>query len=272
MVAFGSSAPEAVLSIIASASGSGDIALGNVVGSNIANIGLILGITGLMCPIVAKFDTVKFELWAMVGFSVLITLLAIDGEYSRLEGAVLGVLLIGFLYIIYRSTQTEPELEKADVKFEREITGQGSRGRHLLLTILGLGGLISGARIFVIGAVELADILQLPELIIGLVVVAIGTSLPELSISVMAARKKETELITSNIIGSNIFNSLFVIGAAAGIAPLSVPGAMLGFEYLVMLLLSVVLLVTIRLRSSLGWRAAILLLTIYVGYTIVVLV
>ncbi len=268
IVAFGSSSPEAALALMASTSP--DVILGNIVGSNIANIGLVVGLTAIVYPLAIRFDTVKFEVWVMLAASVLLTLMAASGDLDLVEGIVLLALMAAFIYVVYRLSKRDPLREVVDETLMSEDPGR--LGPNLAIMAVSLALLVLGAQVFVLGAVALADALQVPELVIGLVVVAIGTSLPELSISLAAAWKRETEIVLSNIIGSNIFNALFVMGLAALSATIAVPAAMLRLDLLVMLALSVILLILIRVRGGISRRGGLVFAFIYFAYLLILFV
>lgn len=263
IVAFGSSAPEAALSVMSSKSA--DIVLGNVVGSNIANIGLVVGLSALIFPLSTRFDTVRFEVWVMFLAALLITFIAWFGIFELPHGILLLALIFLFIYAIYRGSQNDPMKEVVDATVESDAD-RASLGRYIIMTVVGLAALILGANVFVDGAVVLADMLNVSELVIGLIVVALGTSLPELSICIVAALKKETEIILSNIIGSNIFNAFFVLGLGAVVAPIAVPSSMLSLDFPVMILLSILLAVAIRTYGVVSRKEGALLLAVYVAY------
>ncbi len=268
IVAFGSSSPEAALALMSGKSS--DVVLGTIVGSNIANIGLVIGLSALVYPLATRFDTVRFEVWMMLAAAVLFTFMASSGAFDLFEGLIMLLLMMIFVYIVYRFSRQDPMREMAD---EVLMTGEsGSLRRNLAIIVLSLALLIVGAQFFVVGAIDLANMVGVSELVIGLVVVAIGTSLPELSISLAAAYKRETEIILSNIIGSNIFNSLFVIGIATANATISVPRGMLFLEFPLMIALSLMLLLFIRFRGGVGRKAGLVFVFIYFAYLAVLFI
>ncbi len=268
IVAFGSSSPEAALALMSGKSS--DVVLGNIVGSNIANIGLVIGLSAMVYPLATRFDTVRFEVWMMLAAILLFTFMASSGAFDLFEGLVMLVLMSFFVYIVYRFSRQDPMREIADKVLMAGETG--SIRRNLMITVVSLALLITGAQFFVVGAIELANMVGVSELVIGLVVVAIGTSLPELSISLAAAYKRETEIILSNIIGSNIFNSLFVIGLATVNATITVPRGMLLLEFPLMIALSLMLLLFIRFRGGVGRKAGLVFVFIYFGYLAVLFI
>lgn len=245
VVAFGTSAPETAVSVQSALNGSGDLAIGNVVGSNIANVLLILGVTALIAPLVVSRQLIRLDVPIMIGASLITYALAWDGGLSRLDGALLfaGIIVYTvFLIISSRRSQSNA----ADDEFEAEY-GQHETPKpyawaiNLALIIAGLALLVGGSHFLVEGAVQLARALGLSELVIGLTVVAIGTSLPELATSVMAALKGERDIAVGNIVGSNIFNLLCVLGLASLLSPsaILVASNALAFDFPVMIAVAV---------------------------------
>jgi cation:H+ antiporter len=225
VVAFGTSAPELAVSVRAAYSGSGDLAVGNLVGSNIANVLLILGLSALVAPLAVASTLVRRDVPLMVGVSVLLLLLGMDGRVGVWDGSLLLGLLVAYLFWSVRQGRTEAEAVKAS--FEEAIAGpdggRRSLAAHLGWVVAGLLLLILGARWLVDGSVEIARLLGVPELVIGLTVVAVGTSLPELVTSMLAALRGQRELAVGNVVGSNLFNILGVLGMASLVAPQGIP-------------------------------------------------
>lgn len=223
VVGFGTSAPELVVSAFAAAGGNPEIALGNALGSNIANIGLILGVTALLVPIVVHRGVLRRELPVLLLVTLVLAGTMLDGETSRLDAAVLLLVLVAQLAWSIRTGRREgatvPADELAVEIEEREIERAMTRRAAWGWTLGGILLLVASSRILVWGAVGIAERLGWSDLIIGLTVVAIGTSAPELAAAVVAARKGATELVLGNVIGSNIFNTLAVVGLAGLIAP-----------------------------------------------------
>ncbi|MDZ7786494.1 MAG: calcium/sodium antiporter [Candidatus Saccharibacteria bacterium] len=227
VVSFGTSAPELTINLIAAVGGSSDLAIGNVVGSSIANIFLILGVSALIVPLTVKASTVYKEIpFALLGAGLVFVMandVLIDGlgpnVLSRSEGIVLISLLGVFMYYIYGLAKSQ----KDDQKMMSEAGGSTSKYSvpiSLLFSIGGLAGLVIGGRLLVNGAVEIAAIAGLSEALIGLTILAIGTSLPELATSVIAALKGQPDIAVGNAVGSNIFNAFFVLGTTSTILPL----------------------------------------------------
>lgn len=268
VLAFGSSAPEAVTSIVSTSNP--DIIIGNVIGSNIANIGLCIGLAALINPMVAKFTSMRFEIIAMVFSAVLITLMGIAGYIGQISGIILIALLFLFTLIVYFSKRGDAEGQESYVS---EIDTEVDRSGKMLalwigMCIVGLVLLFFGARFFIDGATELARIIGVSELMIGLIVVAIGTSLPELCISLMAAVRGENELAVSNIVGSNIFNAFFVLGIGATLVNVPVSNITLTFHMPVMIALSVLMFLMVWRKNEISKISGALLLAVYVGYVI----
>lgn len=234
VVAFGTSAPELAVSVSAAVSGSGDIAFGNVVGSNIANVALLLGVTALLAPIAVASDIVAREVPMLLLASIALVVVSqdawIDGAaadaITRGDGLVLLLLFSIFLYYTARGTLLARRQDALLVEARAEAPGlvaEGSVRVALLLVGYGLLGLVLGGDLLVDAASAIARGLGVPEVVIGMTVVAVGTSLPELATCIAAARKNEPDLAVGNIIGSNLFNILFVLPVAALAHPLPVP-------------------------------------------------
>jgi len=235
VVAFGTSAPELAVSIQSAYSGQVDIALGNVVGSNILNVLLILGVSALITPLLVDRQLVRQEVPAMIGISLLLLALARDGEISRWNGALLFGLLAAYtVFVIVQSRRARKDAE------EEAAQEEGGWDRHwwaqLALVAAGLALLVQGSNWLVEAAVTFARHLGISELVIGLTIVAAGTSMPEVATSVMAALRGQRDIAVGNVVGSNIFNILGVLGVAALVAPRGLPvsAAMLSFDLPVM--------------------------------------
>jgi len=213
LVAFGTSAPEAGVGIMAVLKNQKSIALGNIIGSNIANIGLILGICALIQPLKINKRVFKREMPIMVGSTFLVYLLSRDLLISRIDGLVLIICFIGFCFVAYQGGK-EPIVseEIAGFKFQAIIQKTNSRVKVLIIILLSLVGLVWGADLMVKGGVALATIFKISPWIIGLTVFAVGTSLPELAASLTASLRKVSSISVGNIIGSNIFNLLLILG------------------------------------------------------------
>lgn len=219
IVAFGTSAPELAVNIQSTAAGQSALALGNVVGSNIANIGLILGITALINPIRIKRQLIRKQIPLVVFSSIFMWLLLIDGELSVLDGVLLTSGFFAFLFSSYRQSVAEPAEANSEINSALSVTPALSI--NVALTIAGMILLILGSTLFVDNALVIARTVGVSEAVIGLTLVAIGTSIPELATSLFAALKGKTELAIGNIIGSNLFNIPGILGLTALIGTVS---------------------------------------------------
>lgn len=216
VIGFGTSAPEMVVSGLAAAGGSLDIAVGNIIGSNVANLSLVLGVASMVAPIAVGSTTVRREAPLSLGAVLVFAALVQDG-LTRVEGGVLALLLVASLAYIITSARSEPD-DELTAEVEEYVDDDALHpGREWVRTLLGLVGTLASAQLLVYCATELAGTLGLKEGFIGVTLVAIGTSLPELATSLQAVRKDETDLIVGNLLGSNLFNS-FAVAAVAGLA------------------------------------------------------
>ncbi len=253
VLGFGTSMPEIIVSVLASLDGSPGLAIGNVVGSNIANIGLVLGFAALIAPIVVKSSILKRELPLLLVISSAGILLIIDGDLDRVDGILLLATLIGVMFWMIKANSTPTA--KAD-PMESEIEQELKEIPHLTLKqsltylILGLVVLMVSAKMMVWGAVEIAHLFGVSEMIIGLTIVAVGTSLPELAAAIAAARKNEADLMIGNILGSNLFNLLAVMSMPALIAPGKIDHTVLLLDYPIMLLLTLAMLLVALPRKG----------------------
>ncbi|WP_429884494.1 calcium/sodium antiporter [Geoalkalibacter halelectricus] len=262
VIAFATSMPEFMISLLAAFKGSSDIAAGNIIGSNIANIGLILGVAGLMMPMAVARTTLGREIPFMIGVSVLLYLFALDGMLGFGNGLILFLLLMGFLWYCLKTARSGRAMD-ADAEAGRE---DEARWRHGLFILVGMVGLGLGAELMVRSAVIIATALGISELVIGMTVVALGTSLPELGASVVSALKGEMDLSVGNVIGSNIFNVLFVLGICPMIRPLSIDPSVLRFELPIMLAFSIALIPLLRPGMRLDRPRGALLLCAYIVF------
>lgn len=240
ILGFGTSAPEIVVSIIAAAQGNPGVAVGNAIGSNIANIGLVLGLTAMICPLTVKSETLRREYPVMFIVMLLSLGLIMDGELSILDGSILllGLVLLG--YWVVNLGLTKKRRDPMEQEFEQEIPRISSL-RASVWVFFGLLVLLASSRALVWGAVNIATIAGVSDTVIGLTVVAIGTSLPELAASISGALKKEYDLAIGNVIGSNMFNLLAVLGIPGVIAPHVLEPSVLQRDFPVMIGLSIAL-------------------------------
>ncbi len=243
IVGFGTSAPEMIVSAIASWQGNPGIALGNAYGSNIVNIGLILGVTALISPITVHSAVVRRELPVLIAVTLLTIALLWDLHLTRLDAGVLLAVFAGLVVWSIRQSRTEA----ADALATEVAAGTSAEPMPArtaaLWTALGLVLLIASSRALVWGAVEIAEGLGVSDLIIGLTIVAVGTSLPELASSIAAIRRNEHDIALGNIVGSNLFNTLAVVGIAGMIGPIAVPPEVLSRDLAVMTALTIALVV-----------------------------
>lgn len=258
IVAFGTSAPELAVSLKSALAGKSGIALGNVIGSNIANIGLILAITALIRPIQVQSQMVRRDIPIMIVASLLFWGLLLDGGLSFWDGVLLTTLLFLYLGFSYISSRNDSKSDEIDEHPQSPLLS-------VVLIILGITMLVTGGILFVDGAVELAKTLGISEVIIGLTIVAIGTSMPELVTSVVAARKGESDIAIGNIVGSNLFNILGILGITALIHPIAAGGVQ-SFDLMVMLLLALLILPFAWSGFRIGRREGGILLAGYLSY------
>ncbi len=263
VVAFGTSSPELLTTLAAAFRGNPGIAVGNVVGSNISNIGLILGLTVVMAPIRTNALFIKRELPFMIGVAILPAPFLLDGMLGRIEGLVLLGLLAAYVWFLLRGGEA-PDIEE---EFAREYgAAAGPAWRNWLGVALGLAVLVFGAHLLVTGATGVARSLGIPDLVIGLTVVAIGTSLPELATSIVAAVKGEPDIALGNIVGSNIFNVLCILGTTALIRPLAMPFDAVAVDLIVMIGFSALALPFLLTGLRLGRLEGAALLGLYAAY------
>lgn len=267
VVSFATSAPELAVTLDAAASGSPGLAIGNVVGSNIANILLVLGISALVTPLVVRSRVVRLDVPVMIALSVAFFVMALDGAISTLDGAILlGALILYVVRAVMASRRSRRPVDAASA-------GEGRSVRPLWLDALlvagGVGMLVVGAGWLVDSATAIAGSLGISDLVIGLTVVAIGTSLPELATSVIAVRRGERDLAVGNVVGSNIFNIGSVLGLTAVISPDGVPvaDAAIAFDIPFMVAVAVAVLPIVYTGAAVArWEGA-LFLGYYVAYT-----
>ena len=278
ILGLGTSAPEMVVSVLAALEGSPELALGNAYGSNIMNIALVLGTTALISPIIIHKSIVKRDLPLLLVITILAAWQLRDGQLSQSDGIILllglAAVLIFQIVMNLRSSRQEDKKIASKNNEHSENKDRQSAGifRGLASLIIGMSILILSSRAIVWGAVELATFWGLSELIIGLTVVAVGTSLPELVASLSAARKGEHDMALGNIIGSNTFNTLGVVGLAALIAPIRADPIILTRDVLAMALLTLLLVVLCVFayikKRSFGRTSGAILLLFFIGYSI----
>jgi len=261
VMGFGTSAPELAVSVLASFQGAPEVAVGNVIGSNIANVGLVLGLTALIVPLTIEQSRLKSESLPLLIASFLILFLAWNFFLSRWEGLLLVACLLAYIW------KTLKNDEASDFELDEELTlfaGKGI-GYQIVLTLAGLSLLVLGAEGMVHGAVNIARGMGISEWFIGISIVALGTSLPEIVSSLMSARRGHGEMALGNIFGSNIFNILMVLGATASLHPLNIQEP-IHPDLLITTGITCLLLILIRLEHQLKKRDGIILLLCYFSY------
>lgn len=264
IVAFGTSAPEAAISITAGIQKSADLAVSNVLGSNILNVMLILGISSLIIPLAIKKSTFKYEIPFVAAITVLLLVLGLAGNnLSRIDGIIFLVLLAGFMVYLVMLSKKNKSDESEEIK-------KLPVWKMILFIILGAAGIILGSEFTVDSAKQIAASMGMSQRIIGLTIVALGTSLPELITSVTAAIKHNADIAIGNVVGSNIFNILFVLGVTATISPVSYDNAFI-CDNIMALLATIILFVCVLLNKDkkLGRTGGIILLASYILYFVI---
>ena len=272
VVAFGTSSPEMAVTVGSAYAGEADVALGNVVGSNIFNVLFILGLSALLAPLVVAQQLVRLDVPVMIGTSVLALLLALDGSVGRLDGLVLFAGIVGYTVFLIRQSRKESAAVESEYEeaFGGESGKQGSAWVNFGLIVLGLALLVLGARWLVEAAVSTATALGVSELVIGLTIVAAGTSLPEVATSVLATIRGERDIAVGNVVGSNIFNILAVLGLGGLVSPggIPVPPGALAFDIPVMIAVAVATLPIFFTGYTIARWEGIVFLGYYVAYTV----
>ena len=275
VVAFGTSAPELAVCLGAAFQGQGDLALGNVVGSNIGNVGLILGLTALIRPVAVHLQVLRFDLPLLAAVSIGFVLTVLDGRLGRIEGAVLVAGLVLYVATVLRLSRRETRAVRAE--FEAGIAAEvaadvpeTTAGRVWVLALMvaaGVGLLVLGGQAFVEGSVRFAERLGVPKAVIALTLVAVGTSLPELATGLVAAARGQGDIAVGNVVGSNLFNILSIAGLTGLIRPIAAPG-LTPVDLGAMLLFSLALfpLIYVGGRQRVGRREGALLLAAYACY------
>jgi len=271
VVGFGTSSPELAVSVEAALSSSPDISVGNVVGSNIGNVLLILGICAIISPIAVKPSALTRDGAVVVGSTLVFMIMIAGGVLGRAEAVILIILLAVYLYWAYRSEKNTPDSPAAEVHTAEaeEIEKKPAGITGIVISLVGgLILLIGGSNILLKGAIGIAETFNISEAVIGLTLVAVGTSLPELSISVLAAIRKHNDVAIGNILGSNIFNVLGILGVSAMIQPLTVNPRILLFDQWVLIGLSILILLFLYTGRKLTRTEGGILLMGYIAYVI----
>ncbi len=273
VVAFGTSAPELVISVYATATGYTGVAIGNVVGSNIANVLLVIGAPALIHAVATDTKTLGRQSIFMLLITLVFIAMIFDGELSRIEGTLLVVTLIAALYYVYHSGVSLPGSDTDDEahQFERVLGLPHLVSSSVLFIGLGVILLPLGADLTVDGATAIARRLDVSDVVIGSTVIALGTSLPELTTTVIAAFHRSSDIAIGNVIGSNVFNILLVGGVSAMVAPLPAPAEFRAFDVWVMLGATLVMVAFVGMRQPIGRLAGVLFVAGYVGYIFAVI-
>ena len=268
IVAFATSSPELVVSIKAAIDGNPGIVVGNVVGSNICNIALILGVAALISPMRVKTQVIKREIPLMIFISFVFLLVLIDGSISRWEGAIFVIGIIAYIILSYKYVKKDKDDAEIVKEFEKGLrTKPYNIWQSILLIIGGLALLIIGSKLFIDGAIETAVKLGVSQAVIGLTIVALGTSLPELITSIVASLRNENDIAIGNIVGSNVFNILSILGISSLINPISNSGVTI-IDLAIMMFFTILILPLCRSGFKLRrWEGA-LLFTGYIAYMI----
>ncbi|WP_455211451.1 calcium/sodium antiporter [Kaarinaea lacus] len=269
IMGFGTSAPEIFVGAIAALQNNTGVAIGNAIGSNIANIALVLGIGALIAPLTVSSQVLRREYPMLFGITVFVLILMLDLELSRLDGLLLvlgSIAMTGWLlWLSLNNRNTDP----LETEFDAEVPHNIGTQKALLWTFAALILLIGSSHLLVWGSVELAHSFGVNDLVIGLTIIAIGTSLPELAVTISAALKKEHDIIVGNVIGSNMFNSLAVIGIASSIQPAGLSELVLYRDYAVMFVLTIGMFVMaygFRGVGKINRIEAVVLILCYLGY------
>lgn len=271
IVAFGTSSPELAVSIMSSLSGNPDIAMGNVIGSNIFNILAVLGLASLFIPLVVQQQLIRIDVPVMIGLSFLVLLFGISGRIDLVEGLILIVLGIAYTVFVIRLSRKESDknvIDEYTVKYGSRGPIQGRLWFSILLVVVGLAMLVLGSRWMVDASVEIARTFGVSDLVIGITIIAVGTSLPEVATSVIAAIRGERDIAVGNAVGSSIFNIVFILGIAATVGGgLSVSPAALRFDIPVMIAVAVACLPFFFVGRRLERWEGIVFLFYYCAYT-----
>ncbi len=262
IVAMGTSAPETAVSITAGLAGNSDLSLGNIVGSNIFNLLMVIGISALLRPIATHKDMLRRDLWWNIAVSAVLFLFLLDGRLSRLEGVLLLVGMAAYLFVVIRSAIRD----RSDAEPIRQLTVT----RSLLYIIGGLIAIIFGGNLVVNNASLIARSLGMSDTLVGLTIVAIGTSLPELMTSIVAARKGDSGIALGNAVGSCIFNIMFILGAASVLTPIHVAPELL-IDTAILIVVCILILVLAKTQHETSRAEGLICIFCYVAYTIYII-
>jgi cation:H+ antiporter len=272
IVAFGTSAPELVISVQSALKGSPDIAMGNVIGSNICNLALVLGLTSVISPVKVQSNSIRID-WPMtMGASILLYIMIREGYLIGLEGMIMVTVLVIYLVLIIKQSRKNILASKAEEEDEIPDPPSKQIWKDLVFILLGCAGLYFGSEWFVGSAKELALSIGVEERVVGLTVVALGTSLPELATAAVASYKGQTDLALGNLMGSNIFNILSILGITSIIKDIHVHEIILNKDMMWMLLITLMILPLMVIRREVGRVDGLILLIVYTVYIYTVIV
>lgn len=274
VVAFGTSAPELAVSVVSAFEGKADLAVGNVIGSNIFNILVVIGLSAMVIPMVVHRQLIRLDVPVMIFLSVLLYTLSMDGMISRLDGVVLFGMAIVYVGLLVWKSKHGGEVPGADDL--EELTGGGKDPqwmKNIFLIVIGMAGLTGGSHLLVKGAVEIATFFGVSELVIGLTIISVGTSLPEVATSVMAAVRGERDIAVGNVVGSNIFNIVTVLGLSSIVAPsgIRVVQEALDFDMLFMIGIALAAFPVFFLGYRVGRVSGFFFISFYVAYVVYLL-
>lgn len=266
IIGFGTSMPEMMVSVGAALKGAPEIALGNVVGSNTANILLIIGLAAVLVPLQVSAAAVRRDVLAMLGAAAVLCVLAPLGALNAATGAVMAVLLVAYVVYGYRADRKKPQAA-ADAPPELDEKPIAP-WLAIILCIGGLAGLMAGAHLLVTGAVSLARGFGISEAVIGLTIVAVGTSLPELATAVVASMRRQNEMVIGNILGSNIFNILCILGVTSLVKPIVVTGQIVDIDIWIMLAVTIFISAFLLRGARIGRGTGLCMMGAYMAYTL----
>lgn len=267
IVAMGTSAPEVATSIAAALEGAGDTAIGNVFGSNIANLALVGGIAALIRPIQIQGRVLRWEMPVMLAVALLLWPVLSDMQLSRTEGTVL-LIVFAALIILAVKTASKQEHNSISAEEHKDSGAMSNTKKNVLFVVIGLVGLTVGAKMTLVGAVFIGRAAGLSEAVIGLTIIAFGTSLPELVTCVVAALKGHHDISIGNLVGSNVFNTLLVVGVAGTIKPFTISPQLAGGDYWTMIIVSAVFIAMAFIGKRIGRISGVILFVGYIGYIV----
>lgn len=268
VVAFATSSPELIVSITSAMQGAQDLSVGNIVGSNIANILLILGASALITPIFVKGKEVRRDCWVMIGAAIALTVVSQFGVIPRIVGGLFILAIVVYVFLSYRAEKNDSSEEAEAEAVEELDDAPSSLALSIVFLLVGLAGLVIGSNFLIKGASTIAEAWVVSQAVIGLTIVAIGTSLPELAASVISALKGHSEMAIGNVVGSNIFNILMILGVTSVIKPIHIAPQIAHFDVFIMVAVSLLMAVLLVRREKLTRIAGVLFLAAYVAYTV----